>query len=499
MKSLIVSLLLFVYPQVASAAVDGWRMNPYTGKPDYFQTGFDSSTLTAIAASTTSLAAQTAALSVSTAANAARITSLESSTSTLEGRVDTLEVSTATLDSTLSAEILVRQALSTQVAIDTSTLESTKVSEPSSEGSSGQFLMTDGSGGRTWASALGSLLDTFNIWQSTNIFNSILMSTGTHGAGDSLIASGAGTRFFFYPKKSAIRAGQVGGTVFNDASIGEHSAGFGYDCLASGQYTSCFGGSNSATYNGASALGGTGNQSTAQSSISAGGDGNSATGSRSGVFGGGGSTASGGNSGVMSGSANVASGDYSVGLGGNNLTISGVAGGAGGQWVQNAGDYSFVWGNYVGLSASADGSMLFGYDTTSVKTYTESGKFYIHGLDLIVSSSTTAAVKFGMTKTGVATTSEINTSSATVSTSLTVSGYADLGWVRVSSQCYVGDLTCQANCPSGKKAISCSYYWYSGTKQAPISFYNQHDYCWTGMESATTRWAVMAECIRIKE
>lgn len=129
MKSLIVFLVLLVCPQLSLAAVDAWRMNQFTGKPDYYQAGIDSAIVTDIAASTTALAlqgnalsvstaalaVQTDALSVSTAANAARITSLESSTSTLEGRVDALEISTATLDAALTS--IPDGALSSNVAL----------------------------------------------------------------------------------------------------------------------------------------------------------------------------------------------------------------------------------------------------------------------------------------------------------------------------------------------------------------------------------------------
>jgi hypothetical protein len=101
MKSLIVFLVLLVCPQLSLAAVDAWRMNQFTGKPDYYQTGIDSTTIEAIAVSTT--------------ANAARITSLESSTSTLEGRVDALEISTATLDAALTS--IPDGALSSNVAL----------------------------------------------------------------------------------------------------------------------------------------------------------------------------------------------------------------------------------------------------------------------------------------------------------------------------------------------------------------------------------------------
>jgi len=378
MKSLIVSLMLLAYPQLSFAAVDAWRMNQFTGKPDYYQTGVDSTTLTALAVSTSALAVQTAALSVSTAANAARITSLESSTSTLKTRVDALEVSTATLDSTLSAEILVRQALSTQVAIDTTTISNAMVSKSD-----------------------------YNEFTSSNSFASIIVASGTHGSGDDLLAAGVGSRFFFYPKKSSIRGGAVSADQWNDANIGNWSVALGYNPTASAQYTTAIGNTNTATYSGAVAVGGGSNNATGENSAVFGGSSNNVSGQNSGALAGNQVNVTGNQAGALSGGPSTVSSDFGVSLGGTNTTVSGIASGAGGQWTQVASDYSFVWGNYVGLSSAADGSMLFGYDTSSVKTYTEPNKFYIHGLDLRVSSSTTAAVQYGLTKEGAATVDSI--------------------------------------------------------------------------------------------
>lgn len=364
MKSLIVSLLLLVYPQVSFAAVDAWRMNQFTGKPDYYQTGVDSTTLTDLAVSTSALAVQTAALSISTAANAARITSLE--------------VSTASLDSTLSAEIQVRQALSTQVAIDTTTIAANSIS-----------------------------LANYNAFVSSNSFGSTLIASGTYGVSDALDAAGAGTRFFFYPRKASIRGGKVTGANWDDASIGDTSVAFGLDCLASGQYSACLGASNTATAEGAVSLGGGNNDATGANSVAIGGGDNNSGGSYNAIIGGHFVDITGSQSGALSGGPTSITSEFAAALGGTNITISGRASGAGGEWVQNAADYSLAWGKYVGLSDAADASMIFGYDTASVKTYTESGKFYIHGLDLRVSSSTVAAVQYGLTKEGAATVDSI--------------------------------------------------------------------------------------------
>ena len=72
-----------------------------------------------------------------------------------------------------------------------------------------------------------------------------ILAEGTYGSGDSLSIAGTGTRFMWYPKKAAIRAGQVSGIgsdFWNDADIGDSSVAFGLNSLASGMYTTVSGG-----------------------------------------------------------------------------------------------------------------------------------------------------------------------------------------------------------------------------------------------------------------
>tara|TARA_R110002012_G_scaffold11137_1_gene50131 strand:+ start:111490 stop:112962 length:1473 start_codon:yes stop_codon:yes gene_type:complete len=64
-----------------------------------------------------------------------------------------------------------------------------------------------------------------------------LQVTGTHGSGATLSLSGAGTKMFFYPRKSAFRAGGVSGNHWDDSNIGEYSTAFGYNTIASGVYS----------------------------------------------------------------------------------------------------------------------------------------------------------------------------------------------------------------------------------------------------------------------
>lgn len=83
--------------------------------------------------------------------------------------------------------------------------------------------------------------------------DSVLFS-GSFGSG-AIPAEGGGTRFLWYAAKAAIRAGQTDGMAWDDANIGEHSAGFGRDAEASGDFSFAAGEKSSAPGNGAVAMG----------------------------------------------------------------------------------------------------------------------------------------------------------------------------------------------------------------------------------------------------
>ncbi|MGK4566289.1 hypothetical protein [Flavobacterium sp. 3HN19-14] len=82
-----------------------------------------------------------------------------------------------------------------------------------------------------------------------------LLVTGSHLSGADLETSGSGTRMFFYPKKSAFRAGNVSFTAWDDANIGEYSFGAGYDATAYGMHSVSLGNTTTATGVGAVAIG----------------------------------------------------------------------------------------------------------------------------------------------------------------------------------------------------------------------------------------------------
>ena len=167
-----------------------------------------------------------------------------------------------------------------------------------------------------------------------------IIATGTYGSGATLQTSGAGTRFIWYPRKAALRAGYVSGNQWDDANIGNHSVAFGYATKASGG-----------------------------SSIVCGGYGNWATKSYSAVCGGANNLASGDKSIVAGGYSNEASGYHSAIVGGDHNIA--------------AGDYSFASGRYMQLSNTADRTFAWGYSDSAISiTQSDSAIFYNHNYPL---------------------------------------------------------------------------------------------------------------------
>ena len=68
--------------------------------------------------------------------------------------------------------------------------------------------------------------------EKAHIANGVLLNTGVHGTGAALAVSGAGSRMFYYPRKSALRAGFVGSTQWDDANIGDFSIALGNGSMA---------------------------------------------------------------------------------------------------------------------------------------------------------------------------------------------------------------------------------------------------------------------------
>ena len=149
----------------------------------------------------------------------------------------------------------------------------------------GMFLMTDGSGNVTWSTVdlssnwvfsngitnnsgavgLGGTLDGNTVIASAG--NSLSFTgSGKFGVGtanpqaalevDGAIlsagvsgntpVSGAGTRFMWVPGKSALRAGTVDGSQWNESNVGNKSIALGYNATASASYSIAIGDSVSA-------------------------------------------------------------------------------------------------------------------------------------------------------------------------------------------------------------------------------------------------------------
>ncbi len=82
-----------------------------------------------------------------------------------------------------------------------------------------------------------------------------ILSFGTVGSGADLVASGAGTRMFWYPKKAAFRAGTVTGEHWDDGNIGNYSVALGFDVSSKGVSSTSIGSNNSSDGNYAVSIG----------------------------------------------------------------------------------------------------------------------------------------------------------------------------------------------------------------------------------------------------
>jgi hypothetical protein len=60
-------------------------------------------------------------------------------------------------------------------------------------------------------------------------------------SGSGIPAEGAGTRMMWYPRKAAFRAGNIAGTQWDAANIGDYSVAIGQDVRASGNNATAFG------------------------------------------------------------------------------------------------------------------------------------------------------------------------------------------------------------------------------------------------------------------
>jgi|GEM_PF-1736078 len=181
-----------------------------------------------------------------------------------------------------------------------------------------------------------------------------MLAIGTFGSGWTEPDLGAGARMLWYPRKAAFRAGNVDGTQWNNANIGNYSTAMGRNTIASGNYSFAVGDST---------------------------------------------TASGSRSTAMSGNT-TASGSNSVAMGENTIA-SGYASAASGSTSTASGDYSFAMG--ISTTASGSRSIAMG-DSTIAASYNSFvlGRYNIGGGTAGSWVATDALFEIGIGTSGVA-------------------------------------------------------------------------------------------------
>ncbi|MFA5088548.1 MAG: hypothetical protein WC552_05890 [Candidatus Omnitrophota bacterium] len=247
-----------------------------------------------------------------------------------------------------------------------------------------------------------------------------ILAKGTYGSGVTAPA-GAGTRFMWYPRKAALRAGNVAGAQWDNANIGEYTVAFGQNNTASGSYSTVAGGLNNTAgfpagwpaLGHTTVSGGSTNQALGQYDTVGGGLNNVAN---SGLLGGatvtGGvnnqatfrgafvgsgyqNTASGLHSNVVSGADNQATMDYASIGGGNQIVASGYASTvSGGQFnqAQNgaatvgggerniaSGEHSTVAGGGGGIAGDGNTASAAASTIAGGRSNTASGQFSFVG------------------------------------------------------------------------------------------------------------------------
>jgi len=221
-----------------------------------------------------------------------------------------------------------------------------------------QFATRDTAGNYAYRMTLksnGKLgIGTTNPSALTHISGGNLLVSGTHGSSPAIEFSGAGSKMFFYPRKSAIRAGYVSGTQWDDSNIGNFTVGLGYNAQAKSDYSVSIGEGNLAETNPFAVAIGRQNHSTGFASLAMGhfseasGDYSSSIGLRDTVSAFGASSLGGYNKvsgphGFAAGYSNIVTSDRGTALGGSN-TVNGLIALALGSNSKAITDYSISIG-----------------------------------------------------------------------------------------------------------------------------------------------------------
>jgi hypothetical protein len=264
-----------------------------------------------------------------------------------------------------------------------------------SAGATGNFAFTPGNGtGGSPRPLPGAVIPNAFALQGDGGF----LAEGTLGQG-AIPDSGAGTRMMWYAGKAAFRAGEVTTPAWDDPNVGQHSAAFNLDTVASGARSAAFGhetvasAPNSAAFgyrtqaNGAHATAiGTDAKANGFSSFALGtntiavGDNAFAQGSETEASGVasvalGVSTKAIGSASLAAGSQSTASGIAATAFG-VKASALGIGTFAAGTETAAIGDRSVVFGSYARTNVSDAGSFLFGdASTTTVLTAPAANSF----------------------------------------------------------------------------------------------------------------------------
>jgi len=169
------------------------------------------------------------------------------------------------------------------------------------------IYLTDGISNQNLNVGIGTTTPNFKL---TLINDSGIIAKGTFGSGlvlPNTISSFGNSRFIWYPRKAAFRAGYVDGNHWANANIGDYSAALGRNSRANGMYSVVGGGdTNTASGQYSNVIGGQNNIAQGDYSAITGGKSNSATEQYTTVTG---------------GDSNTANADYATILGGQNNQI----------------------------------------------------------------------------------------------------------------------------------------------------------------------------------
>lgn len=207
--------------------------------------------------------------------------------------------------------------------------------------------------------------------------NGGLLAKGQFGSANILAKTGAGTRFIWYPRKAAIRAGKILSTAptdqWNDSNIGNYSAAFGANTLASSDFSIAAGYYTRATTN---------------TSAMAFGDRSLASGM--GSFASGTQTQSTGTGSVATGDRCVASADGAVAMG-QLSQATGIGSLALGFSVKALGTNSMAMGE--GITAQGNKSFAFALDANQGTALVPAQTMAIMGGRVAIGTTTPSASK----------------------------------------------------------------------------------------------------------